>query len=132
MSLAMISTPPEQAALIQKVREAIPTLAGDDKTRTNWDVWALLDAVDRSGAFRIEGCSCFGAFCEKLESEFKNFGALRARTYLRIYRGFHIDDLVRTTASLLPRFHGTIARLSIANYADMIRFYRRLLQATAQ
>jgi len=39
---------------------------------------------------------------------------------------------VRATAADLARFHGTNERLSIANYADMIRFYRRLLQATAQ
>lgn len=38
---------------------------------------------------------------------------------------------VRATAEDLTRFHGTNERLSVANYADMIRFYRRLVQNTA-
>ena len=35
------------------------------------------------------------------------------------------------TAEDLKRFHGTNERLSIENYADMIRFYRRLMESTA-
>jgi carboxypeptidase PM20D1 len=31
----------------------------------------------------------------------------------------------------LKRFHGTNERLSIEGYADMIRFYRRLLENAA-
>ncbi len=38
---------------------------------------------------------------------------------------------VRATAEDLTRFHGTNERLSVENYADMIRFYRRLVQNTA-
>lgn len=38
---------------------------------------------------------------------------------------------VRATAADLSRLHGTNERLSVDNYADMIRFYRRLLQNTA-
>jgi carboxypeptidase PM20D1 len=38
---------------------------------------------------------------------------------------------VRATGDDLKRFHGTNERLSISNYADMIRFYRRLLLNTA-
>ena len=38
---------------------------------------------------------------------------------------------VRATSQDLTRFHGTNERLSIANYADMIRFYRRLIENTA-
>jgi carboxypeptidase PM20D1 len=38
---------------------------------------------------------------------------------------------VRATSDDLKRFHGTNERLSIKNYADMIRFYRRLMQNTA-
>jgi carboxypeptidase PM20D1 len=37
---------------------------------------------------------------------------------------------VRATAEDLTRFHGTNERLGVENYADMIRFYRRLLQNT--
>jgi carboxypeptidase PM20D1 len=35
---------------------------------------------------------------------------------------------VRTTGEDLKRVHGTNERLSIAGYADMIRFYRRLME----
>ncbi len=38
---------------------------------------------------------------------------------------------VRATAEDLKRFHGTDERLSIDNYGDMIRFYRRLIENTA-
>ncbi|MGM5001450.1 M20 family peptidase [Tardiphaga sp. 538_B7_N1_4] len=39
---------------------------------------------------------------------------------------------VRATSEDLKRFHGTNERLSVANYADMIRFYRRLIENTAK
>lgn len=39
---------------------------------------------------------------------------------------------VRANSEDLKRFHGTNERLSVENYADMIRFYRRLVQNTAQ
>jgi len=38
---------------------------------------------------------------------------------------------VRATSEDLKRFHGTNERISIKNYADMIRFYQRLIQNTA-
>lgn len=38
---------------------------------------------------------------------------------------------VRATGEDLKRFHGTNERLSVEGYADMIRFYRRLLENTA-
>ncbi|MGJ5040332.1 MULTISPECIES: M20 family peptidase [unclassified Bradyrhizobium] len=38
---------------------------------------------------------------------------------------------LRATTEDLKRFHGTNERLSVEGYADMIRFYRRLLEAAA-
>jgi carboxypeptidase PM20D1 len=38
---------------------------------------------------------------------------------------------VRARQGDLPRFHGTDERISLANYAEMIRFYHRLLTATS-
>jgi carboxypeptidase PM20D1 len=38
---------------------------------------------------------------------------------------------VRANSDDLKRFHGTNERLSIEDYADMIRFYRRLIENTA-
>ena len=34
---------------------------------------------------------------------------------------------VRAKSEDLPRFHGTNERISIANHAELIRFYHRLL-----
>ncbi|MGI9134599.1 MAG: M20 family peptidase, partial [Rhodoferax sp.] len=39
---------------------------------------------------------------------------------------------VRANAEDLKRFHGTNERLSVANYADAIRFYQRLLSESSR
>ncbi|HWV97294.1 MAG TPA: M20 family peptidase [Xanthobacteraceae bacterium] len=62
-------------------------------------------------------------------------GLMIAATDSRHYAGL-TDNIfrfspVRATSDDLKRFHGTNERLSIANYADMIRFYRRLIQSSA-
>lgn len=63
-------------------------------------------------------------------------GLMVAATDSRHYAGV-TDNIfrfspVRANSEDLKRFHGTNERLSIANYADMIRFYRRLLENVAQ
>jgi carboxypeptidase PM20D1 len=62
-------------------------------------------------------------------------GLMIAATDSRHYAGL-TDNIfrfspVRATSEDLKRFHGTNERLSIANYADMIRFYLRFIQASA-
>jgi carboxypeptidase PM20D1 len=62
-------------------------------------------------------------------------GLMVATTDSRHYTGI-TDNVfrftpVRANADDLKRFHGTNERLSIEGYADMIRFYRRLIQNTA-
>jgi carboxypeptidase PM20D1 len=62
-------------------------------------------------------------------------GLMVAATDSRHYTG--LTDIilrftpVRANADDLKRFHGTNERLSIQGYADMIRFYRRLIENTA-
>jgi carboxypeptidase PM20D1 len=58
-------------------------------------------------------------------------GATDSRHYAEIADNIFRFSPVRATAEDLKRFHGNNERLSIKNYADMIRFYRRLLQNTA-
>ncbi|KIZ32740.1 MULTISPECIES: M20 family peptidase [Rhodopseudomonas] len=62
-------------------------------------------------------------------------GLMIAATDSRHYAGIADNILrfspVRATSEDLKRFHGTNERLSIKNYADMIRFYRRLIENTA-
>ncbi len=62
-------------------------------------------------------------------------GLMIAATDSRHYAGL-TDNIfrfspVRATSEDLKRFHGTNERLSIANYADMIRFYLRFIQSSA-
>ena len=62
-------------------------------------------------------------------------GLTVATTDLRNYAGV-TDKIfrffpVRAKAQDLSRFHGTNERISIDNYADIIRFYRRLIQNAA-
>jgi carboxypeptidase PM20D1 len=62
-------------------------------------------------------------------------GLMVAATDSRHYAGLTDTILrfmpVRANADDLQRFHGTNERLSIEGYADMIRFYRRLIENTA-
>jgi carboxypeptidase PM20D1 len=58
--------------------------------------------------------------------------ATDSRHYAGIAQSIFRFSPVRARAEDLSRFHGTNERLSIANYADMIRFYRRLIENTAQ
>jgi len=57
--------------------------------------------------------------------------ATDSRHYAELTDNIFRFSPVRATSDDLKRFHGTNERLSIPNYADMIRFYRRLLQNTA-
>jgi carboxypeptidase PM20D1 len=63
-------------------------------------------------------------------------GLMVAATDSRHYAGLTDTILrftpVRANADDLKRFHGTNERLSIEGYADMIRFYRRLIENTAE
>lgn len=63
-------------------------------------------------------------------------GLMVAATDSRHYAGI-ADNIfrfspVRANSDDLKRFHGTNERLSIEGYADMIRFYRRLIENTAR
>jgi carboxypeptidase PM20D1 len=62
-------------------------------------------------------------------------GLMLAGTDSRLYAGI-ADSIfrfspVRANAEDLKRFHGTNERLSVEGYADMIRFYRRLIENSA-
>lgn len=58
--------------------------------------------------------------------------ATDSRNYLDVTGNIFRFSPVRATSEDLKRFHGTNERLSVTNYADMIRFYRRLMQNTVQ
>ncbi|MES2752313.1 MAG: M20 family peptidase [Pseudomonadota bacterium] len=60
-----------------------------------------------------------------------SLAATDSRHYAGIADNIFRFTPVRARAEDLTRFHGTNERLSVDNYADMIRFYRRLMQNTA-
>jgi len=57
--------------------------------------------------------------------------ATDSRHYTDIAQQTYRFTPVRTKPVDLARFHGTNERISLANYAEMIRFYRRLLELCA-
>jgi carboxypeptidase PM20D1 len=57
--------------------------------------------------------------------------ATDSRHYADITDNIFRFSPVRANSDDLKRFHGTNERLSIEGYADMIRFYRRLIENTA-
>jgi carboxypeptidase PM20D1 len=58
-------------------------------------------------------------------------GATDSRHYVEITDRIFRFSPVRANSEDLKRFHGTNERLSIDGYADMIRFYRRLIENSA-
>jgi carboxypeptidase PM20D1 len=58
-------------------------------------------------------------------------GATDSRHYVGVTDKIFRFSPVRANGEDLKRFHGTNERLSIEGYADMIRFYRRLLENAA-
>lgn len=59
-------------------------------------------------------------------------GATDSRNYADVTDNIFRFQPVRTTGEDLKRVHGTNERLSVANYGDMIRFYRRLVENVAE
>jgi carboxypeptidase PM20D1 len=57
--------------------------------------------------------------------------ATDSRHYTEITDNIFRFSPVRANSDDLKRFHGTNERLSIEGYADMIRFYRRLIENAA-
>jgi len=58
-------------------------------------------------------------------------GTTDSRHYTGLTDSIFRFSPVRATAEDLKRFHGTNERLSVENYGDMIRFYRRLMENAA-
>ncbi|MDE2431011.1 MAG: M20 family peptidase, partial [Burkholderiales bacterium] len=54
-------------------------------------------------------------------------GATDSRHYEALSDNIYKFSPVRATAEDLPRFHGTNERISVKNYAEMIRFYHQLI-----
>lgn len=81
-----------------------------------------------SASYRALNTTIREVFPDALVAPGLMVAATDSRHYAELTDNIFRFSPVRANAEDLKRFHGTNERLSIANYADMIRFYRRLLE----
>lgn len=121
------------------------TLPGDTQTDVlahlkktlNNDAIALHPAEANSDASRVSSINSMAYLTlnKSIREVFANtivapglmLGATDSRHFEALSENIFKFSPVRATADDLPRFHGTNERISIKNYAEMIRFYHQLL-----
>jgi carboxypeptidase PM20D1 len=89
-------------------------------------------ASTRSASFRLMNKTIREIFPGTVVAPGLMVAATDSRHMLPIADHVYRFSPVRVTDSDLSRFHGTNERLSIANYAEMIAFYHRLISEAAQ
>lgn len=109
------------------------TIENDAITITPRDVNTEAPPVTstRTDAYRALNRTIREVFPDVVVAPGLMLAATDSRHYAGIAQSIFRFSPVRAKAEDLLRFHGTNERLSIANYADMIRFYRRLIENTA-
>lgn len=81
-----------------------------------------------SASYRALNTTIREVFPDALVAPGLMVAATDSRHYADVTDNIFRFSPVRANEQDLKRFHGTNERLSIANYADMIRFYRRLME----
>jgi carboxypeptidase PM20D1 len=119
-----------EAAVIDHVKR---TIDNDAITITRRDVNTepLPVTSTRTDAYRALNRTVREVFPDVVVAPGLMLAATDSRHYAGVTKSIFRFSPVRAKAEDLLRFHGTNERLSIANYADMIRFYRRLIENTA-
>lgn len=107
------------------------------KKTLNNDAIALHPAKANSDASRVSSINsaAYLTLNKSIREVFANtivapglmLGATDSRHFEALSENIFKFSPVRATADDLPRFHGTNERISIKNYAEMIRFYHQLL-----
>ena len=107
------------------------------KKTLNNDAIALHPAEANSDASRVSSINsaAYLTLNKSIREVFANtivapglmLGATDSRHFEALSENIFKFSPVRATADDLPRFHGTNERISIKNYAEMIRFYHQLL-----
>ena len=120
-----------EASVLEHVRSAI---ANDKIKVTPHDGNTNPPPVSRtdSDSYRTLNRTIREVFPDVLVAPGLMVAATDSRNYINVTDTIFRFTPVRATIDDLKRFHGTNERLSVSNYADMIRFYRRLLQNTAE
>ena len=118
------------AAVVQHARNVI----GDDTLRidvTPGAAEASPVATTDSIGFRLLSHTIHEVFPDAVVAPSLMVAATDSRHMGRLTRDVYRFVPVRASTSDLSRFHGTDERISIGNYADMIRFYQRLISSAA-
>jgi carboxypeptidase PM20D1 len=121
--------------VLEHARKQVTQAVGPD----NWELFALPGAVDASKVAPTSSAQ-YALLNKTIHEIFPNVlvapGLMVAGTD-SIHYGEISDHIfkfspVRANAEDLKRFHGTNERLSVANYAEAIRFYHRLISEGAK
>jgi carboxypeptidase PM20D1 len=80
-----------------------------------------------SAAYQTLNQSIREVFANTIVAPGLMLGATDSRHFEGLSENIFKFSPVRATADDLPRFHGTNERISVKNYAEMIRFYHQLL-----
>lgn len=81
-----------------------------------------------SGGYAVINRTIRETFADTLVAPGLMTAATDSRHFAPISDAIYKFSPVRATSDDLPRFHGTNERISVKNYAEMIRFYHQLLQ----
>jgi carboxypeptidase PM20D1 len=84
-----------------------------------------------SVAFRLLERTINEVFPDALVTPGLNVGATDSRHYTDVIEARYNIRPVRLSLEDLPRIHGTDERTSVQGYADVVRFYVRLMQSAA-
>jgi carboxypeptidase PM20D1 len=118
------------ADVTQRIREKVQSATGDAK----FEVLALAGGSEASPVSPTEGWayhlvnkSIREVFPGTLVSPGLMVAATDSRHFTDISRHIYRFSPVRAKPEDLSRFHGTNERISLANHAELIRFYHRLI-----
>ena len=115
-----------QASVVQHVKK---TLANDDIVLTVADgnsESSTISPIDSVAYYNLNK-TIREVFVNTIVAPGLMLGATDSRHFDGLSENIFKFSPVRATADDLPRFHGTNERISIKNYAEMIRFYHQLI-----
>jgi carboxypeptidase PM20D1 len=110
----VVDDPAVQVKVLDLVTEPSPLAPTDSPT------WGLLQRTVRE------------IFPDIVVAPYLTLGATDARHYAPLTRNIYRFVPVRLTPQDLARVHGTDERVSVANYAEAVRFYAQLVQNAAR
>jgi carboxypeptidase PM20D1 len=118
----------------ERVADHVRRTIGDEQIRVDvapgWAEASAVAATD-SASYRLINRTVRELFPGVLVAPGLMIGGSDSRHMAPIADNVYKFSPVRARSEDLPRFHGTDERISIANYAELIRFYHRLIGRAA-